>query len=93
LQKKKKSVWDTAGLLELLDGVLQFTEQRTHKSSKILKTDCRTLKNSISSLISYPGSSSDKHTTITKEKQQETRNYVTSIHPECENKMGLLPFV
>jgi hypothetical protein len=30
-------VWDTAGLLELLDGVLQFIEQRTHKRSKNLQ--------------------------------------------------------
>ena len=30
-------VWDSAGVLELLDGGMQFTEQRTHKPSKNLQ--------------------------------------------------------
>jgi hypothetical protein len=63
-------VRDTAGLLELLDGVLQFTEQRTHKPSKNLKTNFRTLKvTSLHSLVLYAGRCSDKHTSFTKEKQ------------------------
>jgi len=43
--RKNVCVWDIAGLLDLLDGVLQFTGQRTHKPSKnTCKTKCRTLK-------------------------------------------------